>query len=403
MLGENLINQLELKNVKIAYIGDFINHGKSLQTSGTPIVILLASLPNVEQVDVYCPKKNDIEEEFKEPEKVRVIESYSYNNFVSILKLLKIRKCSYDLILFNLLPTAFGNSSISNLTGLTLPLILRNFVGAKKLRVIYHNSVFTNDINKLGYNTLYDKIRSIFLKLVEKRIFKTIPTFVLLNLYKRRIDEAIKSNVVSVINARYLEAVTTVYINGHLLDYQIPTRDRNIVRNVIMHGSWGPQKNLQLGLETLRILKEEGLKFNLLISGAINHHFPEYQKEFDNLLSRYGSIIDKYLGYVEEKDIMNLFFDADLLILPYNTPGGHSGVLEQAIFFEVPTVAIDFPEYREQAGGLKIIKLVTIEGLYKTVGNMLLDQSVRTKILLGSKIQEVKEQIAVMLQGFDKC
>ena len=71
----------------------------------------------------------------------------------------------------------------------------------------------------------------------------------------------------------------------------------------------------------------------------------------------------EYLGYVKEKNIIDIFIKADIILLPYNVPGGHSGVLEQSIFFEVPTIAFDFPEYREQALGNPIIKLVRPEEL----------------------------------------
>ena len=64
--------------MKVAYVGDFINHGKSLQTIGTSIVILLSLLESVESIDVYCPKENKDTEEFEFPPKVRLLESCRY-------------------------------------------------------------------------------------------------------------------------------------------------------------------------------------------------------------------------------------------------------------------------------------------------------------------------------------
>ena len=45
--------------MKIAYVGDFINHGKSLQTAGTSLVLLFSSIKDVEFIDVYCPLLNE--------------------------------------------------------------------------------------------------------------------------------------------------------------------------------------------------------------------------------------------------------------------------------------------------------------------------------------------------------
>ena len=111
--------------MRIAYIGDFINHGKLLAPTGTSIVLLLSEIPDVEVIDVYCPTLNAKTEPFREPENVAIIESYSYDDPVSIFKLLKVGRKYYDKVIFNIMPTAFGNSSLSNLTGLLIPLMLR--------------------------------------------------------------------------------------------------------------------------------------------------------------------------------------------------------------------------------------------------------------------------------------
>ena len=99
-----------------------------------------------------------------------------------------------------------------------------------------------------------------------------------------------------------------------------------------MHGYWGPQKNIELGLDALIKLRNQGIPFDLTISGSINSHFEEYGKQFDLLLEKSKKILKKYEGFVNEIGIMNLFKNTDLLILPYNTPGGRSAVLDQAIF-----------------------------------------------------------------------
>lgn len=343
--------------VRIAYIGDFINHGKLLAPTGTSIVLLLSKIPDVEVIDVYCPTLNAKTEPFREPDKVTIIESYSYDDPVSIVKLLNVRKKYYDKVIFNIMPTAFGNSSLSNLTGLLIPLMLRILFRRNSIEIIYHNSVYTNDISKLGYDSHYDKLRSFILGIVEKGMFKSVKTFVFLQLYKDRITRKIGNNQVGVLNGRYLEAITTVYMNCAYDHDHLPLPERDELPRILMHGSWGPQKNIEWGLNALLELKKRGFDFDLIISGGINHHFIEYEKEFNLLLNKYNKIIKQYLGLVKEVDIMKLFTRADLLILPYNTPGGHSAVLEQAIFFELPAIAIDFPEYKEQSEGISFVKL----------------------------------------------
>lgn len=371
--------------MKIAYVGDFINHGRSLQVSGTSIIILLSLLENVDSIDLFCPEANCYAEEFELPSKVRLKEFYRYDDSKSIIRLLKIKWENYDIVLFNVLPTGFGNGTIANATALFVPLLLVKYSRQKNIKIIYHNSVFTNDIITLGYNSNFDRIRSFLLGIVEKGIFKHLDTFVLLRLYKERIDKSIGENRVRVFKFRYLESVPSIYINK-AMDLEYLKVEKADIPTILMHGFWGPQKNIEMSLSALKKLKEEGKKFRLVISGGVNKHFPEYERKFNDLVNSYSDIIDEYLGTVTEKDIMKIFINANLLILPYNAPGGLSGVLEQAIFYDLPTIAIDFPEFEEQAIGTSCVKLVNSDNFFSTLANYLQFVADERKINIRDKI-----------------
>lgn len=383
--------------MKIAYVGDFINHGKSLQTFGTSIVILLSLLENVDSIDVFCPNVNQDTEEFDLPPKVKIRELYRYDDTTSILRLLKIPWKNYSIVVFDMLPTGFGNGTIANASALLVPILLVKFLRQKNIKMIYHNSVLTNDIKTLGYNSSLDGIRSFFLGIVEKSLFKNLDTFVLLDLYKKRIDEYLGKNRVRVLKSRYLEAITSLYINK-VMNSEYLQIDKAGIPTILMHGAWGPQKNIEVGLSELKKLKEEGTEFKLVISGGFNQHFPEYKKKFNELLLSYSDIISEYIGIIDERMIMKLFLESDLVILPYKTPGGHSGVLEQAIFFEVPTIAMDFPEYREQAKGFPNVRLVSPELIKPEVLGILSSRKKKSKIIIHQKIYEIaKSQVRLLL------
>ena len=382
--------------MKIAYIGDFINHGKSLQTTGTPIVILLSLLDSVDSIDVFCPEENEITEEFELPSKVRLLEFYRYNNSKSIIRLLKVQWRNYDVVIFNMLPTGVGDGTIANASALIVPILLVKLFRQNNINIIYHNSVFTNNVQMLGYDSAFDKIRSFFLGIVEKILFKSVNTFVLLDLYKHRIDNILSKNRVQVLKSRYLESITTLYINK-VMDYESLKIEKSEILTVLLHGSWGPQKNIELSLLALRNIRESGIKFRLRVSGGINHHFPEYERKFQELLNSYSDVIDEYLGPISEKDIIQIFLGANLLILPYNSPGGHSGVLEQAIFFGVSTIVMDFPEYREQAKGISNVKFVTIDNFYSELVNCLEFLEDTKKININDKITSALANIKQLL------
>lgn len=249
--------------MKIAYVGDILNNGKYLQTAGTAVIYLLSNLECIEEVDVYCPFENNTKESVIFPKKVKIYPVYQYDNPISIIKVLKLRNKKYDRIIFNILPTGFGSNNISNIIGLCLPIFMKISAKHGNIRIIYHNSVYTNDVKKLGYNSLYNTIRAKFLGLLEEFIFKYIDTYVFLVLYKDRITTAIGKNKVSVLNGKYLEALTTIFINS-VEDFEYIEKDNNQIPVVLMHGSWGPQKSLKLGLKTLERIRNYGIReFNL--------------------------------------------------------------------------------------------------------------------------------------------
>ena len=150
----------------------------------------------------------------------------------------------------------------------------------------------------------------------------------------------------------------------------------------------------------MKKLKREGGKFRLIISGGLNHHFPEYKGKFQELLDSNSDVIDEYLGHVTESDIMKIFLEASLLILPYNTPGGHSGVLEQAFFFGLPTIAIDFPEYREQVERISFVRLIYSEDSLKLIVKEFLESNTikNIKINVKEKIQQPTNNIKKLLE-----
>jgi len=331
------------------------------------------------------------------PPKIRVIETYRYDKALSLMKLLRIKRYSYDKVIFNLLPTAFGNSSITNAFGICIPIILVKLTGMHNIEIVYHNSVFTNDIKKLGYTSIYDRVRSGILKIIEASIFRNIQTFVLLRIYKDRIHNALKNDKVRYLNAEYLEAVATVFVNNIQDKGVIKVERDKRIPTVLLHGSWGPQKNIDLGIETLDRIRKDGYGFNLIITGGINHHFPEYEKHFSEILNRYN-FSGCYKGPVTEREIFPLFTTSDLLLLPYNIPGGHSAILEQAKFFEIPTIAIDFPEYREQAEGVRTVTLVIPENFYDAVRDFILSASRADRISIREKLYFTLENMKILIK-----
>ncbi len=382
----------------IAYVGNFHNFGTSAANTTTAMVYLMSELKEVESIDVFCGYPNTNIEETFVPDKVRIIPTFNSSDPLSTLNLYRIKWKKYDTVIFNILPTAFGKSSLLNMFGLLSPYILTKF-GNKNMRVVYHNSTFTNDVEKLGYNSPIDRIRKIILTMVEMRIFTSLPVYMPLMMYVNKIRHKNKKALVKYLDMRYFEAVPTIYINA-LSKNKFMERNKNQNKIILLHGYWGPQKNLELALKNLMKLRNTGIEFHLILSGGINSNFPAYVNYFNQLVKTYSKVIDERHGYVSEKDILKLVLRSDLVLIPYNVPGGHSGVLETAITFDTQVICIRHPEFEEQASGLNGVILTDSDHFYDDL-KMSLERdhnyNNKTSIDISEKIMQATESVRQLL------
>jgi len=364
------LNLEKYRIINIAYVGNLFNRGHAHAEYGTGLIYFLSKINIVSKIDAICPIKNNRYIEDLKIEKVNILETYDHKKPLTMLRIIrKIYSHKYDLIIFNMNSTSFGEGNLSNFLGLITPLILKKIL-KKNVEVIYHSSVLTNDVEKLGYNSLYDKLRKAVLKYIETSIFRNLNTYVPLDLYKNILDKEVKKNNVKTIKIEFTEAIPTLLLNK-VEEENIKVEHNNNFPRILLYGYWGPQKDLSFALNTLNELKKEGYNFNLILGGGINNHFKDYQRKYNELIEKYKDIINELKGYVEEKDLLDMFKSSDLVLLPYATSGGYSGVLSLSIFFELPVIGIVFPEYLEQSKGHENVILVKREDFKNAIRDFL--------------------------------
>ena len=375
--------------LKIAFIGNFYGYGTVYDQWGTSFCILLSRLSYIEKIDVLCPVSDkNLDATF--PDKINIKETFNLSKSLSIFNIRKkIKDENYDLVIFNYGPTVFGKSNIMNLLGLFMP------ISASKLCntvIISQGSSLTNDAINLGYNSLKDRLKYEVLKVLEKHLYRKVKSFAQLPVYEKMLKEKVKNNrVLGVLKSDYIDAVLTVYLNGRINEEFIESTISHNLPQILLHGFWGPQKNIEFALQTLKSLKDNNYKFNLIISGGINVHFPEYKKYFEDVLNKYNDIISNYLGYVLEKNLMGLFVDADLILMPYNVPGGQSGVLEMSSFFGNDVICLDFPEFREEVKDDDNILLVDKNNFYKEIERYLKNYNpLKKNVKISEKIRSAE-------------
>ena len=378
--------------IKIAFVGNFYGHGNVYDQWGTSFCILLSQLDYIDKIDVICPVSNqNLVATF--PDKINIVETFDISKSLSIYNIIrKIRNSNYDLVIFNYGPTVFGNSSLMNLLGLFTPIHSSKICNTV---IISQGSSLTNDALNLGYNSLKNRFKYRVLVMLEKRLYRKVKSFAQLPVYEKMLRQKVKENkVLGVLKSDYIDSILTIYLNGKMNEKSMESIINIDFPVILLHGFWGPQKNIEFALETLKSLKDDNYKFHLIISGGINVHFPEYELYFNNVLNKYKDISANYLGYVQEKDLMVLFLKSDLVLMPYNVPGGQSGVLEMSSFFGNNVICLDFPEFREEVKEGDNITLVDKANFYNEIKKYLDNyKPLKRNIEINKKVHSSVENI----------
>jgi glycosyltransferase involved in cell wall biosynthesis len=382
--------------LKISIVSSILNHGKILQDSGSSLVLLSLLRSAHDDISVITWKNTSCtgSNPFRSSKIYGVFES---SHTLSIFKYFKLlRNLNSDFYIFNLMPTAYGNSSIANFIGLIMPLFTAKTL-KKNTLVIYHNSTFTNDPAKLGYSGFFNRVKYFVLRKTEKKLFTTVNTYFFIDRYTNTLLAKFPDSKVKTVRIPFFQVLDTLYLNS-LEDEERVTVKSGPIPRILLFGSWGPQKNPREAMECLRKLRNQGLSFSSTLAGGMNEHFPNLNYFYDKMFEDFADVIDKRLQYVPEKELIELFTKTDLVIIPYNVPGGFSSVLALSIFFERRVMISDFPEYREQALDYSRINFYKEDELYDKVKTFIMSEFL-PNVFVEVKI---KERIASMVKEFSK-
>lgn len=116
---------------------------------------------------------------------------------------------------------------------------------------------------------------------------------------------------------------------------------------ILAFGYWGTYKRLELLLESLDEIRKQVPDVKLLVGGLNHPSTPGYLEALQVQYADRPNI--KFMGYVPETELPNLFRKASVLVLPYTSAAGTSGVVHQACEYGLPMVAAAIPEIQEVA------------------------------------------------------
>ena len=257
--------------------------------------------------------------DFPYSEKVTVVECWSfnsYNNFFSISNAIKDIKP--EQVLFNLQFMKFGDKKIAAALGLLLPIYSRLL--GMKTTVLIHNILETVDLKKSGF--VRNKTATFFYKsigyILTKFILGANTVAVTIPKYKRILEKKYNANNVVVIPHGTFEI-------PDIPKYKIPKG----AKKIMAFGKFGTYKKVEILIEAVkRVRQRTGEVLEIVVAGTNNPNTPNYlqsvKKKYKNLSGL------TFTGYVAEEKVAKLFKDSSVVVFPYTSTTGSSGVLHQA-------------------------------------------------------------------------
>ncbi len=251
--------------------------------------------------------------------KITVQECWSFNSYSNLFSITKaINSTKPDAVLFNLQFMKFGDKKIAAALGLLLPWVC----SIKKIPniVLLHNILEQVDLNTAGFtkNKLLQKIYNSIGTLLTKFI--------------------LKADVVALTMPKYVDILKEKYNATNVINiphgtFEIPEEPSYELApgplKVMTFGKFGTYKKVEILIEAIeKIRKRSQLNIEVVIAGTDNPNVPGYLKEVEEKYKNVPQIT--FTGYVEESDVASIFQESAVVVFPYTSTTGSSGVLHQA-------------------------------------------------------------------------
>ncbi len=321
--------------MRICLVSAFPPSGRMLNEYGFHIARELQRDPLL-SVTILADKLGGEQPERPDFDVRRVWDFNSLRNPSSLLR--AIHEIQPDVVWYNLLFTTFGNAHNppAAFLGTCLPALTR--MAGYYTHVTLHHLVEHVDMEDGGIR--HARLYRAAGMLATHILLMANSISVLLPAYRRTLLEKYRGENV------HFRAHGTLGGRPEFPDF---ARRGNPEHRILALGHWGTYKRLDLLMEAWPQVRAAVPEARLVIGGADHPMTPGYM---DSIKAGHGGDprID-FVGYVPEERIPEVFGTSTVLVMPYSSATGASGVAHQACEYGVPIVSADIPDFCEMAYG----------------------------------------------------
>ena len=322
--------------MKICLVTAFPPSRGGLNEYGLHVARVLSHLPRL-NLTILADKLSVPEPEI---EGFHVIRCWSFNSLTNPARLLRaIQNLQPDVVWFNLGFASFGSRPLPAFCGVITPSLVR--LRGYYTHVTLHQIM--DMMNLADANVKYPRLYRLGGWMATHLLLMANSISVLIPAYRRTLIDKYRRN--------------NVHFHPHGILFGQPEFPDLAHRGdpehcILAFGKWGTYKRLEPLIEAFKKVSAERKSVRLIIAGGNHPETPGYVESVARQLAGHPRI--EFTGYVPEEHVAQLFRSASLLVLPYSSAAGSSGVAHLACEYGLPIVASDLPEFRDMAAAERL-------------------------------------------------
>jgi glycosyltransferase involved in cell wall biosynthesis len=294
---------------------------------------------------------------------------WKFNSIATPFTLLRAaRKHKPDVVWFNLVFSSFGDKPIPAFLGICTAFLLRLF--GFYTHITLHHVMESLDLSQ---GTRFPRMYRFCGAIATKLILFSGSVTVLLPSYRKVLLENYGGEY--------------VHLRKHGIFSATPkfpdiSKRGNPEHRILTFGKWGTYKRPEILIEAFAQIADRFPNAKLVIAGSNHPMCPGYVESLRERWRDCSRI--EFQGYVPEDEIGNLFSSATVLVLPYTSAGGPSGVAHQACEFAVPIIGSDIPDFIDMAQteelGMLFYETGNTDSLAKVLADLLEDSTLQQQL-----------------------
>jgi len=302
--------------------------------------------------------------------KITIKECWSFNGYANVFNVTKaLNETKPDSVLFNLQFMKFGDKKIPAALGLLLPLVCK--IKRIPTIVLLHNILEQVDLKKAGFTSskILQKIYGFIGNTLTRIILKADIVAVTMKKYVGVLEKKYKvKNVIAIPHGTFevLKKPTYKLPKGAL--------------KIMTFGKFGTYKKVELLIEAVqKVRKSTGMDLEIVIAGTDNPNVPGYLENVKRRFAYVPKLI--FTGYVEESDVSKLFKESAVVVFPYTSTTGSSGVLHQAGSYGKAVIMPDLGDLallvKEEGYQAEFFKPTSVISLAKSIEEIVTNEAYR--------------------------